>query len=645
MGAPRESRPSLRQWRSLLDVCAGIFSATTFPVILNQYQRLSGGCVSVVGSKRDMAEALLAVAKLARHELEAINITGTQACSWLATFGHYFLGLSVCIQDSHGRVRYKSGTGGQASITINCPVAILGHSLQLIPTKQYVVRAFEELLMNENRVFTGRVYWEEALSVAFGEDMDVLLGGGQSWFAQILGCTARLMKAMAAADQDLKSALYLDDVELHDLRERWAGYCEDSHGSGFLRSAIGNFPELAGCNDEASLWLSHTVEDASRGYQEAVLELHELCGCNYCPRKSGCLLSLADGVIVLIWTLSLTNFSPDLRPSMSGLRNYVQDDERDCPIPISRLNTLFKRMTMEELTARVPELFSGVEEVEPVHYSAVSLSGVCTFLDSLVQWPDCPGRCKWLRVVPGAIESQTGSRFQSLLDGMGRGGNSPPCKLKVVTAISDALKPAKSDVTIDLVVREALTTLNATFRLHGPERVGPSSEPNGSGREKDIGSFNIGPLTLALLLARSTGTVPCIRSKVCHEEVDLASVVYSEGNGPLRLDDGADLFPVGVPSPVVIRSAVPGSMPAILALCSSNGSSINVDENGLVFGSNACGTLFGDFVCRMCLSIGRMHPMLHQRSSKKKKRPALLHMHNKVTTWNWNSVVASVLTS
>lgn len=590
MGAPRESRPSLRQWNSLLDVCAGMFSATTFPVIFNQYQRLSEECSSYVGSPRDIAEALLAVAKLARQELDAISITGTTACSWLAAFGHYFLGLSVCIQDPQGLVRYKSGTGNQASITIECPWESLWTG-QLVERKRYVIRTFEDLYRVANPAFSGRVRWEEALSVAFGRHMDELLFEGRFLFAQILGCTARLMEAVASADQALQSVLGLHDALLLSMRERWVGYCEDSHGAGFLRFATGTFPELSGCKSEASLWLSSNLRDAYSGYLDAVLGLQDLCGCQNHDthyRREWCLQDLADGVIFIVYSLSLTSFNPDLRPSLLGLRRYAElqraNSEQAC-LPERRLARLFEQMTLRQLMHRVAVLFSGVSyHVDSNSMkSAVCLGGVCTFLDSLVHWPDRPGHSKWLRVVCGVIQSRGGCQFQWVLDGKTREEDYPSCEVKVATDLSGCVKahPVRSDTVIDLVVEETLTDLYATIRFHGSESCRQSSESD----RRQSRSYSIGPVGLAIILARSTGTVPCTHSKACHEEIDLTSVFYSEGSGPIRRADiGLTPFSAfgravneSVPndhSIVVLRPEVPGGIAATLALCSSNDISV-----------------------------------------------------------------------
>ena len=89
--APEELRPSILEWESLIDACAGVFATSLFPTLGEKYMRLhpehrllgfkilSGmsrpnirGC----SSAESLAKTLLALAEVSRGELASITIIG-----------------------------------------------------------------------------------------------------------------------------------------------------------------------------------------------------------------------------------------------------------------------------------------------------------------------------------------------------------------------------------------------------------------------------------------------------------------------------------------------------------------------------------------------------------------------------------------
>ena len=110
LGAPRNSRPSLRQWQSFVRWCSGIFAATTFPCVTEHFLRLAGAEITwaSVGEPRDVAIVLDAISKLSRKELVSIHLSGNATCAWLAAFGNYCFGLGVEVPDPSEELLHQS---------------------------------------------------------------------------------------------------------------------------------------------------------------------------------------------------------------------------------------------------------------------------------------------------------------------------------------------------------------------------------------------------------------------------------------------------------------------------------------------------------------------------------------------------------
>ena len=158
LGAPRTCRPSLRQWRSIVRCCSGIFVATTFPCVTEHFLRLAGAETTwaSVGEPRDIATELDAISKLSRQELVSIHFSGNAICAWLAAFRNYFFGLGVEVRNPNGELLHQSvSEHGHVHWFV-----IFGPSQEartLVGAKSYIVRDTSDLVSTHYPLFTGRL--------------------------------------------------------------------------------------------------------------------------------------------------------------------------------------------------------------------------------------------------------------------------------------------------------------------------------------------------------------------------------------------------------------------------------------------------------------------------------------------------------
>lgn len=111
LGALGELWPSFAQWEALTKVAGSVFSGTTLSARINQLTRLSGHpqnqfhCPS---HPVDLAQVILAVGEWQRGKLETVHVQGRSACSWVAAWADFVLGLRVQVRSNQGDLIFVS---------------------------------------------------------------------------------------------------------------------------------------------------------------------------------------------------------------------------------------------------------------------------------------------------------------------------------------------------------------------------------------------------------------------------------------------------------------------------------------------------------------------------------------------------------
>lgn len=582
LGAPRNSRPSLRQWQSIVRCCSGIFAATTFPCVTEHFLRLAGAETTwaSVGEPRDVAIVLDAISKLSRKELVSIHLSGNATCAWLAAFGSYFFGLGVEVRDPNGELLHQSVLEhGHVHLFV-----VLGPSPEartLVGAKSYIVRDTSDLVSTHYPLFTGRVEWDTILSTSFAGAGSELLRLG-SLLEQILRSAARLFEAVATADPaiDIEIQTGLGSTKEGEsgfvrLCRRWIGYHDDSRGLGYLKHARAVLPELAAIYQEPRQAADIDVHRSVLDYEEATHRIERVCECAACNAQPGssttnmlCLTLVAESVIILLWALSLVKFDRHLRLSTFGVLHVYREWEHELGVDRNhsrrRIGRLLKYLTLAKLANIVEAIFTGSlsihvgSTVPPDSAFTYCSYGVCVFLKMVMQLSFQPEQEKWLQVLPGTIESESGVQYQRVGNAQDPMANYPGGKFRSLETLPFSLNVTTNEVKAELIAKETLSELLIAFHF--------------TSRQGSI--WGVGPGSLALSIVESLGRVSCRQTSCCREIPHLESVGISEG--------------VGYPEPeviashdksVVVRQITTGTLARVAALWTSHYHDNNSKKN------------------------------------------------------------------
>ena len=438
--------PSPIQWLSLVRQCAGVLAADEFPVIAEHFmhlhpQNLLGGQqlqVSLLGrhprrrgisSPESIAEAILAVGKVSTGQLETITITGTADAGWLAAVAHRFFNLRLSIFGPEGELLYKNFQPNErAQIKILYELASReGISKEMeISGKLYSLRDISEILVRKDgeygsALLFGRLPWESALSLTFGSRYHRLTESVN--FGRALGAAARIFDLIHRLDRRIYEEIVMQESH----------YCSSGRGQGFISHAIMRFPELLPHKLNMENIPNVSFGETNGLYDSCLSNLQRSCSCPVCESTASrqeiqeqgfCLVVLTEAIIVLLRDLPAITVPEGLRPTRAGIQWYYvrQLDIRLGEAGVTQsirsthgqmafiLDNVPDRNIKEDKVAirqltKATRLFTGREaQYTTYDLSAVSMAGICVFLDlftDITCHPETLGRCT---VIPGKIE-------------------------------------------------------------------------------------------------------------------------------------------------------------------------------------------------------------------------------------------------
>jgi hypothetical protein len=465
LGQPSDSQPnalpSRLQMTLLVEKCAGIFSASSFPLWAEQYMSFDREAVvgqhawrhgsnrtrrtRGVASAADIANALHAIMDIRAGSTRHLTFIGVADAALIAAIGAWLLELRVILytserqqdkdvwfrnfadtEEAHLTVIYSRQPGGGRSALIQRDRTIQ------IADMTALFKSHSELKPSHDYVVSGRVPWEEALYRTFGDTMRVLLSSRKQSFASALGSAARIFSALNEADPNVPK----------DWLRAGTVYFPASHGPDFIHFASSRFPELGDSDLRGQALLlanTETYEDACAAFEKSLSDLASWCRCKPCcdiqrksqqgpdderkrPPSQRCFVSLTVTVIRLIRGLSNINAIEGLCPARKGLE-YI---ERLQQIRVARVagslgaqgaslvNIIVEHgirdlIIIEPSTLRFAEyVFRGSQfagEDEEPGVSASSRDGICFYLDILKNpLTDDPTALCWVNVIPGHIQ-------------------------------------------------------------------------------------------------------------------------------------------------------------------------------------------------------------------------------------------------
>lgn len=336
--APQSFTPALRQWKALVELCAGILSSSHFELVLTGFRRL----ISPYSRARteptkptkptELAKAIKTVGDVSKSKIVNASFTGGLDCAWLAAFSEWVLCLDVGIFTSAGLAVYRSQsreTGlpqisvvASASPTSRENGSFLVSKASLIPSGISLLQG--ELESSSVNYMNWRCDWTAILHEVFPGAVDALLSGQTGrHFRDYVYCVS-LMES-----PDLRKAKRYDRND----RTRWTTLNpvdpllwtqENCRGQRFLRFASRRLPELQDCFQAV---LPETApEKVAEIGRKAYHAIEKTCSCS---RHSGiessypgtCLNTLAEVIVIFLWINLVTIIDDSVYPSPTGLSN------------------------------------------------------------------------------------------------------------------------------------------------------------------------------------------------------------------------------------------------------------------------------------------------------------------------------------
>jgi hypothetical protein len=438
---PQDMTPSMLEWRSLIKAFQGVFAATEFPLIVQQFiilltdqpspmmrHKNVPGLLGTVGIPKDIAKALWAVSQISRGELASIKVIGYTDGAWLAALSVWLLSLHTTITNADGELVYSNAPAGHEQLQIIFDTGSkTSHALDSVAT--YRRSTGSELILpfsspkntQVNYTTGGRLKWEACLSSTFVEAFEKL-SRLTTTVGTIIGSAARIFT-------EYKNGI------LPGHHTKFSYHSDASYGQGFLLNIARWFPEIIFAQASMRKAVSVNVIEAKSQYEIKMSALQSICTCIDCKETEHdvetddnevpmgyCLLVLMETIIILGQVLSCVEIAKDIFPARAGfeaayLRQYDFRlfSSRNKSDELGILMYLFRtdHASPEGLLLGALELFTG-RILPPGNFpiSARALAGVCVYMDCLCQLSDEIGTIPVVHVVPGKIEHRQKPYYQ-----------------------------------------------------------------------------------------------------------------------------------------------------------------------------------------------------------------------------------------
>ena len=348
--APKMFTPALRQWKALVELCAGILTASHFLDIASVFRRLISSYANPnfqgVGPRqsptqhRALAAAILTLGSISRGKYTNADFFGETDCAWLAAFAEWTLSLRVEICESDGSPLYRSRSMAgddlaQVTITIR-PSDDISRRSSLIRSRASVIPSGQRLLQTDP-AFTSiplmnwQSPWTTILQDVFQKSIEILLGPqiGGHFLGYLIYCSG-LRKTEDRRYPDAAHDSLNGCWKRHPVNPLlWTH--PDYAGQNFLSFAFRQLPELFVCHGNA-----HKTQDIvfnSVGSlnpdlgKQAMDAICASCSCSL-HRKTqtdleepSCLKVIAESIIIYLWILMDCDIDQDIWPSITGLSN------------------------------------------------------------------------------------------------------------------------------------------------------------------------------------------------------------------------------------------------------------------------------------------------------------------------------------
>ncbi|KAF3913216.1 hypothetical protein AA313_de0207092 [Arthrobotrys entomopaga] len=344
--APEHIMPSLLQWQDLVKTCSGFLARTSFPKTLDGFIRLTdipGRKLRGEPSPIDMADVLHGLASVTRGEIHSITVKGGVHVGFLAAVAEWLFSLTVCITRSDGQLLYCKSTSPQTiQVNIICTDFATADpkSLERV-ANTYILAGPSDIFKGLPAHISGRVPWDEALSLTFGHDFQSLLDPKLAdHVAIVLGSAlAAINLTKTLENPDITEAIFRNDY--YKPRQFYPISVSAQDLVSFMCNC---FPELDGLKQSAMMAAMGTeLTLVLESWNKSFEVIEKACTCRSelpygidCVTKGGmyCLCGLVFTMLRLTVSLFNVDSPPDLYPLRSGLLwIYSICGGKSCPKP------------------------------------------------------------------------------------------------------------------------------------------------------------------------------------------------------------------------------------------------------------------------------------------------------------------------
>ncbi|KAF1944724.1 hypothetical protein EJ02DRAFT_463819 [Clathrospora elynae] len=508
LGAPPGLVPSIHQWKTLVDICAGSLYDSKFPVLLEGITRhvvpVSEKVLSRPTSQEALAKAIAALADVSTGKLDHVTVAGGLDCIWLAAISEWLLSLEVEIRYSSGLTVYKSPRNGEDRRPMVTIIYVSDNEQPIHLSKCYIVPKGVKFWNSSSpgtASFTGgRSEWNSILSDTFGPCFGTLIHEDiQQKFALFMSFNAQLTESYYRYGLKPGNAHHSVASRISFLRRIHFAHSA-SKGQALLASASQNLPELAGILGNAKS--IETESHVDTALADCIRHMRSKCTCHWCRDSTTlhdcddqpfCVLLVAETIFVFLWILSAVELDSSLRPSSCGLQLlYRKLQARAHPEKtIQRQQERWKDASTADLPiygidilTAVLIIFSGSDNtIEDDESSAISRNGICAYFKALEDLNLLPEEASKVKVIPGHIEFEEikYGRICDLVDDAGiqkaNFGPLPTYKLLVKESHKPGVIDAAYQISCNTVSRNSLLGISElenviTRSIRGPVQCG-----------------------------------------------------------------------------------------------------------------------------------------------------------------------------
>ncbi|KAI9706331.1 MAG: hypothetical protein M1820_004907 [Bogoriella megaspora] len=489
----RHLRPSLSQWKQLVQCCQGALATSSFSLLMEDLMKLCDSSeeprvshirddpsqklspnLREAGGVRSTAKALIALAEVSTGELESITITGQADCGFVAALAVWLFDLSVVVKLTEvSEAIYQHNVSERQRIHITWiinPSTDPGDTSVLRRT--YAIPQFNDILLVDqsgHNHLAGRVPWQSVITRVFGGAGRRLLDLPSS-LGSVLGAAARIFTAAATCSG-----------EVAPNTAKFYGFPGDaSHGIGFVDTATERFSELAPLRTRMEAALEQSFTKATEEYEQAMTQIAASCSCTVCNLDAldnsdiefygdggvepFCLPLLVSVIIRLIQCISCLVIRPehlDMQPSRTGIEMFYLS-YRELGRFVDKGTTverLFNYCSRGSVLTEASWIYGGKAGLDvDIHTSgpnsALSQRGYCFYLEVLNGLSDDLNLVQSVCVVPGHVIY--GLRTYELMqDYTTREPNYPARAVSKNLPRSDSLSMIAPDLNVSSMVSES----------------------------------------------------------------------------------------------------------------------------------------------------------------------------------------------